>query len=289
MSLFRLLWGGVGLLTLVAAGGAVGRILHWRPARIIIGALVPAMIVGLAYTAPVAVGDSRPSGLIAFGDKNVAIHWPAPPKGSKVVYLTFDDGPDPESTPYILSVLLAYHVPAAFFDIGKNIEREPGAALVKEEVQDGMVVGDHSWSHPHFPTISNAEAQSQILRTANLIQQITGVRPKYFRYPYGQRTNYVESHLSQWGFDHSVYWDDAGMDWFPLCPGATNIINTLVVNNPNLHDGSVLLLHDSSECGYQQLSYLPRLITQLRSMGYTFGIFGQGTYPSTPAVAGAGD
>jgi peptidoglycan/xylan/chitin deacetylase (PgdA/CDA1 family) len=153
-------------------------------------------------------------------------------------------------------------------------------------VQDGMVVADHSWSHPDFQHSTDAQQKAQILDDANLIQKITGVRPRYFRYPYGLRTKYVEAHLASWGFGHSVYWNDAGNDWYPLCPGASAIIKRLTVDNPNLHNGSVLLLHDSSLCGFKQLQFLPRLIVRLKAMGYSFATLGSGPYPYTPQHPG---
>ena len=280
----RVLWIIVGVLTLAGAAVSVARLLHVRAVRYSAAAVLPVVLLLAGIGVQRLTQHPAAPGTVITG-KLVAVRWPEPTT-SKVIYLTFDDGPDPVSTPYILSVLMANHVPAAFFDIGKNILRDPGEALIKEEVQDGMIVGDHTWSHPHFPAVSDAEQESQVMEDANLIQQVTGVRPVYLRYPYGQKTAYTESRLASWGFEPSVYWTYAANDWYPLCPGVKVITERALAG---ARPGAVLLLHDSSLCGFQQLSYLPAVIKDLKAKGYQFGLLRPGTYPHTPARATKGD
>jgi peptidoglycan-N-acetylglucosamine deacetylase len=278
----HVLWLLVGVLTFVAAAIATVRLMGWPPMRRLIGSFVPVMLVlacGAVISGPVIGSSASASDL---GPVQVT-HWPVP-TSRKVVYLTFDDGPDPVSTPYILSVLMAKHVPATFFDVGKNILRVPGPALVKMEVQEGMVVGDHSWSHPHFKKLTVAEARAELDKTADLIQHLTGVRPTYVRYPYGELNPAVEASLAGWGYHRSVYWNDGPRDYQRESDAALIAHAMLVV-----HPGAVILLHDTSKFGLRHLYYLPKLIDRLRAAGYQFGLIGQPQchYPLTPANVAA--
>ena len=101
----------------------------------------------------------------------------------KKVALTFDDGPDPEWTPKILDVLKQKHAPAAFFVIGESANQDP--QLVKREYAQGNEVGNHTFTHPEFETISKSQLQIELNLTELLLESNLGVKTMLFRPPYG--------------------------------------------------------------------------------------------------------
>jgi peptidoglycan/xylan/chitin deacetylase (PgdA/CDA1 family) len=102
----------------------------------------------------------------------------------KIVLLTFDDGPDPVQTPKVLDVLRKHNAKAMFFLIGKNIEAYP--EIVKQIVQDGHFVGNHTYSHQgKFPIFSANKMAEELVKTDGILQKITGTSVTFFRPPFG--------------------------------------------------------------------------------------------------------
>ncbi|MCF8465756.1 MAG: polysaccharide deacetylase family protein [Flavobacteriales bacterium] len=103
-------------------------------------------------------------------------------RGEKgTVSFTFDDGPDPEVTPKVLDVLREEGVKAAFFVIGRNAEKHP--KLVKQILDEGHVVGNHTYNHAYV--FSTAAAEKQVTEGQEVIEKIIGKKPAYFRPPFG--------------------------------------------------------------------------------------------------------
>lgn len=107
----------------------------------------------------------------------------------KVVYLTIDDFPS-ESSAELCQLLRLKKVPATFFCIGKNLLKYHNRAV--EALQSGFILGNHSYSHPHFSKISLRKAKSEIKHTDQLLDKIyaeAGMRRvnKFFRFPYGDK------------------------------------------------------------------------------------------------------
>ncbi len=94
------------------------------------------------------------------------------------VALTFDDGPDVEWTPKILDILEQKHAPAAFFAIGESANQDP--QLVKRDYQQGNEVGNHTFTHPDFETISKSQLQIELNLTELLIESNLGVKTLLF-------------------------------------------------------------------------------------------------------------
>ncbi|GAB3899482.1 hypothetical protein GCM10027612_59480 [Microbispora bryophytorum subsp. camponoti] len=98
---------------------------------------------------------------------------------SGYVGLTYDDGPNPSNTTNLLNTLRSNGLRATFFNIGQNAQNNP--SLVRAQVDAGMWVGNHSWTHPHLTQMSSSQIQSELQRTQQAIQQATGTAPKLFR------------------------------------------------------------------------------------------------------------
>ena len=97
------------------------------------------------------------------------------------IAITFDDGPHPEITPKVLDVLREEGVKASFFVIGREAEKHPD--LVQQIVDDGHVVGNHTYNHAYV--FSKNKAEKQVTEGQRIIQNIIGKTPTYFRPPFG--------------------------------------------------------------------------------------------------------
>ncbi len=102
------------------------------------------------------------------------------PAGSGVIYLTFDDGPHPESTPRLLELLAKHEAKATFFCLGQNVEKHP--SLYDQIIAAGHSTGNHTWSHPNGWITSTPSYMEDVDRAARVIDS------KLFRPPYGRIT-----------------------------------------------------------------------------------------------------
>ncbi|WP_369681922.1 polysaccharide deacetylase family protein, partial [Alicyclobacillus macrosporangiidus] len=101
------------------------------------------------------------------------------PEYQKRVALTFDDGPDGEWTPHIQEILDRYGIKATFFCVGMMIQYFP--RVVRNLVERGHVIGNHTWSHPHLPRLRPSQVRDELARTEDEIARVAGVRPRLFR------------------------------------------------------------------------------------------------------------
>jgi peptidoglycan/xylan/chitin deacetylase (PgdA/CDA1 family) len=124
-----------------------------------------------------------------------------------VVALTFDDGPDPVSTPRLLDILATHHAHATFFMIGLRAQRHP--ELVSRVAAEGHAIGNHSWDHPSFPLISREERRQQVRDCARAIAPHAG---RLFRPPYGHQDLASWLDVAQMGY-RVVAWKIAAGDW----------------------------------------------------------------------------
>jgi peptidoglycan/xylan/chitin deacetylase (PgdA/CDA1 family) len=178
------------------------------------------------------------------------------------IALTFDDGPNPYYTPQILAILQRYGVKATFFDIGYLVSDYPN--IVRQEYNQGNVVANHSWSHPVLTSLSAQGIQSQLTSTTSIIQATIGVRPTFFRPPYGA-VNYTVLQQARNLHYTSVMWDGSAEDW--SLPGVNAIVSKTLHYARN---GAILLLHDGGGNRVQTVAALPIIITTLKSRGFKF-------------------
>jgi peptidoglycan/xylan/chitin deacetylase (PgdA/CDA1 family) len=194
------------------------------------------------------------------------------------VALTFDDGPDEQSTPLFLDVLRALDVRATFFLLGEMCQRYPDAA--KRLVDEGHEVAVHSWDHRnHLRHLPGRRTADQLSRTADIVEQQTGVRPAYFRPPYGALTAADVVAARRLGL-RTVLWTAWGQDWQrDLRP--SDVVDEVLRGHL---DGGTVLLHDSdctSEPGSWRatLGALPPLVAALREQGLDVGTVGSHGLP----------
>ncbi|GAA6395919.1 delta-lactam-biosynthetic de-N-acetylase [Solibaculum mannosilyticum] len=193
----------------------------------------------------------------------------AGPSDQKVIYLTFDAGYENGYTPAILDTLKKHNVKAAFFVVGNYIETSPD--LVKRMVEEGHIVGNHTYHHPDMSKIADAASfQKEMTSLEELFKNTTGQEmPKYYRPPQGK---YSQSNLqmaNEMGYK-TVFWSLAYVDWYvDKQPTPEEAFQKLI---PRIHPGAVVLLHSTSKTN---CDILDELLTKWEAEGYTFGTLDQ--------------
>ena len=181
---------------------------------------------------------------------------------SRVVALTFDDGDDGANIQSILAILADNNIKSTFFITGKAAEAHP--ALIKAIVNAGMEIGNHSYSHPDFTTISYSSMQSQLITTENILVNLTGRSTKpYFRPPYGEYNSSVLQAVGDAGYSKTISCTIYTIDWDGR---SAYEVYTNVLNNAT--PGAIVLMHAGS--GSNTKYALQTMIDGLRSMGYSF-------------------
>lgn len=189
--------------------------------------------------------------------------------GGRHVALTFDDGPDPASTPAFLRELERLGTRATFFLLGRMVQRSP--ALAREIVGQGHEVGVHGWDHTSL-ALRGPLATARDLRDATaLVQDVTGQPATWWRPPYGVLTVSGLLTARRLGL-RPVLWGSWGRDWTEHA-SPTSVMRTL---RRGLRPGCTVLLHDSSctsaEGSWRSaLGALPQLSRQCEGNGLVLG------------------
>jgi len=194
----------------------------------------------------------------------------------RAVALTFDDGPS-ESTPQILDVLARYGVRATFFQCGANVERLPEIARAVREA--GHKLGNHSYSHSPFYFRSERFMEQELRLAQDTIEEHTGVRPFWFRAPYGARwfgVGKAQRRLTLMG----VMWTVIGYDWKLKSDAVVHRVASGVSN------GAIVCLHDGRELRPQPdigntVEAVRRLVPLLLDQGFKFETIGRLICPTT--------
>ncbi|WP_162005141.1 polysaccharide deacetylase family protein [Dictyobacter vulcani] len=172
------------------------------------------------------------------------------------IALTFDDGPDPQNTPQILSILQQHNVHATFFAVGEHAQENPD--LVHQIVSGGNVLGNHTWDHADLKKLKPEDQAKEIGHSADELQQLTHVRPTLLRPPYGAINDSLKNEAAL-AHDTIIIWNVDTEDW--KTPGKDAIVNTAVHNARN---GAIILMHDGGGDRSQTIQALPEIITQLQ-------------------------
>ena len=178
----------------------------------------------------------------------------------RCVALTFDDGPNPHVTPIILKILKEHQIHATFFVVGRMTQRYPD--LVKQEIKEGHMVGDHSWNHAWMNHLSSAQMIQNLDRTQKILHTLIPNTPiSYFRPPYGASNHTLEQLVFQRGMS-LVWWsvDDEAYRGYPA-----EHLKQLVLSETK--PGSIILMHDIQP---QTAKALDDELTDLTARGIRF-------------------
>jgi peptidoglycan-N-acetylglucosamine deacetylase len=191
----------------------------------------------------------------------VVRRW-VPDPSSKVVALTFDDGPWPSQTEQVLDILAEADVKASFFMVGYLAERYP--EMARRVAEEGHLIGNHTQSHTILTRQSGEVIRDQIVSGSSTLQKVTGVTPAWFRPPGGGMNAKVLQEAHRMEMD-LVMWDVDPQDW--RRPGVEPMLQNM---RANIGPGSVVLLHDGGGDRTQTIEALPVIIEELKAEGYIF-------------------
>lgn len=186
-----------------------------------------------------------------------SVLWRKSPN-EKIVYLTFDDGPIPEVTPWVLDVLDRYGVKATFFCVGENVMRHPD--VYKDVLARGHRTGNHTYNHYRGLFRNSEEYLANIEKAAQYIDS------DLFRPPHGDmkwsQLRTIRKHYQV------VQWDVISRDYNPdLEPD-----KVLAIVMKYARNGSIIVFHDSLKAARNMKYALPKAIEYLQEQGYAFGV-----------------
>lgn len=180
------------------------------------------------------------------------------PKKEKTVYLTFDDGPIPEVTPYVLELLRQHNIKATFFCVGENVKKHPD--IFQMILNDGHTIGNHTYNH--LAGLTNFSKKY----IENVYKANEHVNSNLFRPPHGT-LRYGQFFILRKKF-FIVFWDVVTRDYNQKISGekVLNIVKKYTRN------GSIIVFHDSLKAEKNLRYALPKAIDFLKSEGYLFEV-----------------
>jgi peptidoglycan/xylan/chitin deacetylase (PgdA/CDA1 family) len=188
------------------------------------------------------------------------------------VALTFDDGPDPDSTPAVLDALDAAGARATFFVLGEQLMHHH--AIAREALARGHELGLHGFGHERHTDMPGRSAADDMARGVGTFEAAVGRRPRFYRPPYGDFNEASYEACADLGME-PVYWSGWGLDWEAV---AAERIAELSARD--LADGSIVLLHDSAryaprESAAATAAAIPLLASRAAAAGLTLGSLGE--------------
>lgn len=185
------------------------------------------------------------------------------------VALTFDDGPDNDSTPAFLDTLAALRTPATFFILGSMAARAPH--LLRRIRDEGHEAAVHGWTHRNHLRLTPAGVYTELARTSDLLERVTGASPTWFRPPYGVLSTGSCLAAARLRLQ-PLLWTAWGRDWEATAT-PQSVADTL--RRGGLRPGATLLLHDS-DCTSapgawaSALGAVPEVVGECRAQGARF-------------------
>ncbi|WP_138432275.1 polysaccharide deacetylase family protein [Winogradskyella algicola] len=175
----------------------------------------------------------------------------------KELYLTFDDGPTPEITDWVLQTLQEYNAKATFFCIGKNIESHPD--IFQSILKQGHSVGNHTYNHLKGWKTKTKDYIDDVERTQNLmnskIENHRSSLENLFRPPYGKFKSKQSRVLQELGYE-IVLWDVLSYDWDKSISEKACLENII----PKAKEGSIIVFHDSIKASKNLKYVLPKVL-----------------------------
>ena len=187
--------------------------------------------------------------------------------GSRLLALTYDDGPNDPYTWRMMEVLERHGVKATFFLLGRFVQEKP--EIARALVYGGHAIGIHTWDHPNLIFSSSAEVRSQLQRTQQAILDATGITTNLFRPPFGGRRPASLRVARALGFQ-PVMWNVTCYDW--KAKSADEIVRYA---ERQIRGGNVILLHDGEyhRIGVDRslgVEASDRILSRYKGEGYQF-------------------
>ena len=186
-------------------------------------------------------------------------HWDT---RNKNVLLTFDDGPNPETTERILLSLCQYKIKALFFCVGNNIDKND--ELTKAILENGHTIGNHTFNHKILTKLDYDIAKDEVEKTNFLLQNEYEYKPKYFRPPHGRFNFKVKNLISDTGLE-CVMWSLLTYDYQNDFKKVKFAIDNYLTEN------SIIVLHDSNKSKDIIIDSINYIANAVQSKGFRFG------------------
>lgn len=185
----------------------------------------------------------------------------------KSIYLTFDDGPIPEVTPWVIEQLSKVNAKATFFCIGDNVEKYP--EIFKQLIREGHAIGNHTQHHVNGWRTSNTSYIQNVDKAektfSNLIDSKKNSKPYLFRPPYGKITPFQIKRLTKLDYK-IIMWDVLSAD-FDTTINSEKCLENVIKNTKK---GSIVVFHDSLKA-FEKLQFtLPKVLQHFNKLGYEF-------------------
>ena len=192
-------------------------------------------------------------GIVEYRTKAVAV---SNMEESKKIALTFDDGPHPYYTEQLLDGLKERDVKATFFVLGKHAEQYP--ELVERMNDEGHLIGNHTYSHMQLSQRNSEEFKEELIKTNELIEELTGQEVQYVRPPYGTWDKKFEQELNMF----PVLWNIDTLDW-----SSKNVAGIVQKVKNKAKDNGIILMHDEYKT---TVTAALQIIDELKEEGYEF-------------------
>ena len=179
------------------------------------------------------------------------------PTQEKIIYLTFDDGPVPGTTEFVLDLLKKHNGQATFFCIGDNVLRNP--EVFKKIREGNHVIGNHTFNHLKGWKFSTKEYVENTIKCAEVI----GKENLLFRPPYGRITR---SQIRALNDQKIIMWDVLTHDYLASLSGQKCLQGSIAATRP----GSIVVFHDSHKAEKNMMYALPRYMDHFMNLGFKF-------------------
>lgn len=180
----------------------------------------------------------------------------------KVIYLTFDDGPIPEITEWVLKVLDEFNAKASFFVVGENVTKNP--QIFKQVIDTGHTVGNHTYNHMKGWRTSVQKYIDNVKKGSEVIVANGGEYPSCFRPPHG-RIKPIQAKILREQYK-LIMWSVLSVDYDKSLKAENCLKNTIAATVP----GSIVVFHDSVKAEKNLRYVLPKYMTHFSKLGYTF-------------------
>ena len=187
----------------------------------------------------------------------------------KVIYLTFDDGPNPEITAWVMDELKKHQIKATFFCVGDNLRKFP--EIAKRLLTEGHQIGNHTmhhikgWKYNNDDYLEDVENCEKEIRKIQEQFENKTAQPRLFRPPYGQIKPSQIKLLRERGYE-IIQWSDLSCDY----DKHLNCEKSLSALVKNAKPGSIVVFHDSEKAEHQLKQILPSYLEAMLAEGFTF-------------------
>ncbi|MCA8830879.1 polysaccharide deacetylase family protein [Hymenobacter sp. BT728] len=184
------------------------------------------------------------------------------PATERVIYLTFDDGPIPEETPFVLEQLAQFGAQATFFCVGENVRRHP--AVARQVLAGGHRLANHTYHHISGWSHSRPEYLADVEQCRLVLADVQPETRPLLRPPYGRITPGLARQLHQ--THQVVMWDVLTCDYDPNFAPEQCLATAILLTRP----GSIVVFHDSLKARRNLRYVLPRYLAHFAALGYRF-------------------